>query len=1213
MICLSAGNREKNSGGRSGWAPFSGVSPLFILVTLTTLAIFIVLSGDTCYAASDSSKLRVGSEIDFPPYAFIDEGGQPAGFSVDLIRAVAGTMDLPIEITTGSWDTVWSELVHGRLDLLPIVARSPERHRLADFSVPHTETYDAFFVRQGNPQIPTIEAAKGKEIVVMRSDAAHHELMARKFEGKLIPVDTIPAGLSLVASGKHDAFLCSKLIGTMVIKNHGLTGLIPGPPVPDYKRVFSFAVKNGDHELMEKLNQGLLIIKTNGEYDQIHDKWLTADDPWLKWRKVLMPAVAGVTAVGLILAFCLVFLKLQVNSRTRELAERNEMLLQAGEHLEERVAQRTVELEQVNASLKNEVIERTKTEEALQQALAKAEAGDRMLAALMANVPEGITICDAEGNLRMVSQHGQDLLGGPHGGKSIEEVLRDWAVYRPDGQTVMPMEELPLVRALKGETVHDVELVQVNTDGRRLPLLCNAAPIRDTAGQIIAAVVAWRDITERRLAEDALRRSEERLNLHRERMPIGYIVYDDEFRFVQLNPAAERIFGYRSEELIGRHAQVIVPPEAQPHVDGILRRLAEGEMTAHSVNENLTRDNRIILCDWLNTPLKNSDGKFVGFLSMVQDVTERRRAEEALRESEARFKLLSQTSSRLLEAEDPLKIVSDLAGAVMAHLDCQAFFNFVVHEESGKLRLNAFAGIPEEEARSIEWLDYGVAVCGCVARDGVRIIAEDICSIADPRTELVKSYGIQAYACHPLMAGGRVIGTLSFGTKTRSRFSPQDLDLMKTVADQVAVAMERMHLVEELEDARDELEVRVRNRTSELEGIAAALRFSEEKLQKSNVLLQKVFDGISDPLIMLDGKGLVTMNNKAATDYYGVCEGMDVLGKPCYQGLRGIETVCVGCEYPFLSAETRTMSFERKGFKDPGKMENVTVYPVLDVHGRRDAVIIKISDITKAKILERQILHNEKLASLGLVTSGIAHEINNPNSFIYFNLPILRRYLEQLLPIVDDYAALHPEFEVLHMSYGELKEDIFKLLGNMEHGTQRISKTVEVLKSFVRKRGTEGIQQVDLKEVLDKVVALCQTELRHKVGSFEFIVPEDLPSLFSDPEALEQVFLNLLINAIHACDKPDSCVRLKVEHGLPDGYGFLVEVSDNGSGIEETVREKIFDPFFTTKSPNEGTGLGLYICHSHVESLGGRIEVESSPGRGSTFRVLLPQASERQI
>jgi signal transduction histidine kinase len=215
------------------------------------------------------------------------------------------------------------------------------------------------------------------------------------------------------------------------------------------------------------------------------------------------------------------------------------------------------------------------------------------------------------------------------------------------------------------------------------------------------------------------------------------------------------------------------------------------------------------------------------------------------------------------------------------------------------------------------------------------------------------------------------------------------------------------------------------------------------------------------------------------------------------------------------------------------------------------------------------------------------------------------------MPVLDEHAAAHPEFEVSNMPYAELREDIFRLLENMEHGSERISRIVGVLKSFVRKRESGGMQPVDLKQIIDKVVALCHTELRHNVRSFEILVPEDLPPLVAEPEALEQVIMNLLINAIHACDKPDSRVSLKVEHGAPGKDEFFIEISDNGSGIDSAVLDRIFDPFFTTKSSSQGTGLGLYICHNHVESLGGRIEVESRVGEGATFRVFLPVGEQK--
>ncbi len=184
-----------------------------------------------------------------------------------------------------------------------------------------------------------------------------------------------------------------------------------------------------------------------------------------------------------------------------------------------------------------------------------------------------------------------------------------------------------------------------------------------------------------------------------------------------------------------------------------------------------------------------------------------RNAEETIRRSLERFELLASTAGRLLQSSEPQKVVESLCLKVMEHLDCHAFFNYLADEHAGRLQLNACAGIPQEKAAQIEWLDYGIAVCGCAARDGCRIVAEHIPTTPDPRTELVKSFGIKAYACHPLLgSAGEVIGTLSFGTRSRETFSENDLSLMKAVADHVAVAIVRMQTERSLRRTVSELE-----------------------------------------------------------------------------------------------------------------------------------------------------------------------------------------------------------------------------------------------------------------------------------------------------------------------------------------------------------------------------------------------------------------------
>jgi ABC-type amino acid transport substrate-binding protein len=134
-------------------------------------------------------------------------------------------------------------LVAGQLDVLPTVAKTPARETLADFSVPHTETFDAFFVRVGQPTLPNLAAAAGKEIVVVRADVAYEQLLERHLAGKVIPVNSIQDGLRLIAAGRHDAFLCSKIVGVLAAKEDGIQGVQAGPPEDSLHNVRPIAVE----------------------------------------------------------------------------------------------------------------------------------------------------------------------------------------------------------------------------------------------------------------------------------------------------------------------------------------------------------------------------------------------------------------------------------------------------------------------------------------------------------------------------------------------------------------------------------------------------------------------------------------------------------------------------------------------------------------------------------------------------------------------------------------------------------------------------------------------------------------------------------------------------------------------------------------------------------------------------------------------------------
>jgi two-component system sensor histidine kinase EvgS len=218
--------------------------------------------------------IQAGSEIDFPPYAIVDAQGRASGFSVELLQAVADAAELDVRVTTGPWPEVLQGFKDGRYDVLPLVALSPQRKDMAEYTRPHTMAYDCFFVRKGSPPIASIKGAEGREVIVMTSDAAHEALLHSGVPVHIVETKTIPEAMQLLASGRHDAVLVPRLLGQLVLRDLKLAGIIEaGTPVPDYNRQFAFAVRPGDPRLRDQLDHGIAVVQASGRYGEIYRKW----------------------------------------------------------------------------------------------------------------------------------------------------------------------------------------------------------------------------------------------------------------------------------------------------------------------------------------------------------------------------------------------------------------------------------------------------------------------------------------------------------------------------------------------------------------------------------------------------------------------------------------------------------------------------------------------------------------------------------------------------------------------------------------------------------------------------------------------------------------------------------------------------------------------------------------------------------------------------
>jgi len=259
---------------------------------------------------------------------------------------------------------------------------------------------------------------------------------------------------------------------------------------------------------------------------------------------------------------------------------------------------------------------------------------------------------------------------------------------------------------------------------------------------------------------------------------------------------------------------------------------------------------------------------------------------------------------------------------------------------------------------------------------------------------------------------------------------------------------------------------------------------------------------------------------------------------------------------------------------------------------------------------QQQLIQADKMTSLGVLVSGVAHEINNPSGLLLLNIPVIQDVWQECETALEERYQQQGDFLIAGLPWSRMRQEIPAMLEDMQSGAQRIKRIVEDLKDFARQDPDDAQHPVDLNNIAATAVRLADNAIRNSTDHFHASYDSNLPLLQGNAQRIEQVLINLIINACQALEQRDQAVRLST------GYDSLrqqvwLTISDEGRGIAEADLVRLVDPFFTTRREQGGTGLGLSVSSSIVQSHGGQLQFESAPGQGTKVTLSLPVSGAR--
>ncbi len=707
----------------------------------------------------------------------------------------------------------------------------------------------------------------------------------------------------------------------------------------------------------------------------------------------------------------------------------------------------------------------------------------------------------------------------------------------------------------------------LRSDGLIVPIDVAAEPDRDSSGAMIGVFAFVTDLTDRKQAEKALRESEERFRRLYDNAPVGYHEVDVNGTIININKTECELLGYSREELIGQSVFRLIVEETRDAAMKAFPEKVSGRRALRTIERTFAnREGGRIVVSIQERYRRNEHDEILGILSTVQDVTERNRTELALHASERRARAL-------FEGIEDAVFVHSLEGEILDANPAASRLLGYAHDElvgmhTSQIDEAGFAAGYEE--RLAQQLALGHLSCEGRhhTKDG-RVLPVE-----------VKTSTIQLDDRKAVMA------------------------VIRDISERIAFEETRRQFAEA--QSRNAREMAVKN----------------TQLTLSEARYRQLTEGCLDGVVVADRLGLVTLFNPACERMFG-WEANHVLGKPIELLLPGLTAASPGSCFADAVRDAET-GFVGKTVEIDGRQKSGDQFPVeLSLsaveRGGELQFIGSLRDQTERQRMRAMLAQSEKLASIGLLSAGVAHEINNPLAYVGNNVAVLERDLASVFEMIALYESAEPVLKngnpemfeqlqalTLDFDWEYVRENLPRMLTRTREGIQRVANIVANLRGLAR-TSPPKMEPASAHDIIESALEMVRGRLRRHHIELE-VHYGDVPPLVCVGPQISQVMLNLVMNAAQAIEGNTKAIEGRiVVASILEGSSVVLSVSDNGGGIDPEAIPRLFDPFYTTKGVGEGTGLGLSICHGIVTGHGGRIDVQTRPGVGSCFRIVLPK------